>query len=114
MNDTPKPLGGSPVRKFAPIWEPLGFTQTGGVRRYVVKDQRGDVRIVRFQEIACTGFLVELYQDVQYWLSRYPRSNRGGYKIDARKVAAAIIRECHDKGLYTVTGQEIYSTKTPR
>ena len=87
----------------APIWQALGYIQYRRSRRYVIRSQRGDIWELRPEELS-TGRLLEIFQDVEYWKAAHPRLNTRHNittRIDARRAAADIIRECLAMGIYT-------------
>ena len=87
----------------APIWTALGYIQYRRSRRYVIRSQRGDIWELRPEELS-TGRLLEIFQDVEYWKAAHPRLNirhNITTRIDARRAAADIIRECLAMGIYT-------------
>ena len=99
--DRPALAPRQPPRR-APIWQALGYIQYRRSRRYVIQSQRGDIWELRPEELS-TGRLLELYQDVEYWKAAHPRLNTRHNittRIDARRAAADIIRECLAAGIY--------------
>jgi len=104
----PEPLPERPTlaprqtTRRAPIWTALGYIQYRRSRRYVIRSQRGDVWELRPEELS-TGRLLEIFQDVEYWKAIHPRLNTRHNittRIDARRAAADIIRECLAAGIY--------------
>jgi len=105
----PEPLPDRPTlaprqtTRRAPIWTALGYIQYRRSRRYVIRSQRGDIWELRPEELS-TGRLLEIFQDVEYWKAAHPRLNirhNITTRIDARRAAADIIRECLAMGIYT-------------
>ena len=109
QRSAPEPLPDRPALaprqtlRRAPIWQALGYIQYRRSRRYVIRSQRGDIWELRPEELS-TGRLLEIFQDVEYWKAAHPRLNTRHNittRIDARRAAADIIRECLAMGIYT-------------
>ena len=85
------------VNRIAPNWRALGYEDRKGLR-FLWFEIEGRPRAFNVAYAGSVTFLLELYQDAQYWRAHFPIGQ--GHGIDKRAAQAYFIRACLKAGNY--------------